>query len=510
MIATLLASLVGIAEPPGSADFAESRLEIAGDAFDYEIFDLDGDGRLDLIVTTVEAGRRELLVHRQRANGAYPDDPDWKLPVPPDVTAYVLMDVREEPGFEVLLTTRSGVFSASPTKASLRGNLRREFSLPMFPTLPKDGPLRMWPFVMDLDGDGQSELFTIHDHLWTALGMVPSEDGSGRQSFGIRLRLLAERLEREASKNSITFGRGMSISSSSASQFFPGARSSAARFGESSWLMHYEGWQPPTLFDWDLDGRLDLIDRADGNLRIRRQNKDQTFAENAIKITIPESLGDAEDWTKKFRDLDDDGRFELAMEKEIDDEAHVFTVVPVDATGRGGEPTARVKLQTMAAEFDLVDVDRDGYLDLAVRTVDIPGGIQRLTNVRLDVSYQVYRGAQGSTLSRRPVLRIDRRYRPEDLGRIQESLIFDVAGDFDGDGLGDLLTVQTSGTLDIIPLERDGDDFALADEPLTTYQPSSPILRARPLDLSPDGVSDLLLRHGHSITVFVSRKGGRP
>ncbi|MBL8767013.1 MAG: hypothetical protein JNL94_06605, partial [Planctomycetes bacterium] len=82
-------------------------------------------------------------------------------------------------------------------------------------------------------------------------------------------------------------------------------------------------------------------------------------------------------------------------------------------------------------------------------------------------------------------------------------------GDFDGDGVNDLLSMQQDGLLEIAAIVRDGDRLKFADRTLTRHRPANPVRGTLPAELSHDGVSDLVLRHENALTVFVSRGGGR-
>ena len=140
--------------------------------------------------------------------------------------------------------------------------------------------------------------------------------------------------------------------------------------------------------------------------------------------------------------------------------------------------------------------------------LDLPLGITDLAAVRLEMKLLVFRGQGDGTLSRKPDFAFERTLKPEQMERIRESFVLDLGGDFDGDGINDLLSMQPDGLLEIVGIVRDGDGLKLAGKTLTQHRPANPVRGTLPAELSHDGVSDLVLRHENALTVFVSRAGG--
>src|SRR5262249_35566598 len=157
--------------PGGAAPvrFVESRIDIGSDRCEYQFTDADGDGRLDLFVTTAEAGARTPRLFPLKPDAQYSPPPDFPMTAPPPLGALAVMDLRPEPGHEVVLLTRSGVFSLTATHEGLQGNLRRELALPIFPDLPDPERLPCWRMVEDVDGDGKDELLVVSDGNLVAL-----------------------------------------------------------------------------------------------------------------------------------------------------------------------------------------------------------------------------------------------------------------------------------------------------------------------------------------------------
>lgn len=504
-----------------AATFVESRIQIDLDDFDYEFADVDGDSLVDLLLTTRQDDGRSLSWYRQR-NGAFPEQPDWRMSVPDDVVAYALLDLREEPGKEFILLHRGGVFSVSPTRATLRGNLRREIELPLFPDLALDAALPLWELVQDMDGDGRDELLVISDGLLTVLSAVPREhepDRVGALSVTGRLALIANPSQLQTGARVGANGVEFYLNSG-VPRFFPGLRSTLPSADNQDLLRYDESFTLPGLTDWNEDGRMDVVFTTDEGLDVRLQDASGSLLSfEPLDVELGEDL--AEFWNddegslrRRFRDLDGDGREEMVWVRSAQGAGdHVLLVVPRE---RGGSlaprPSARLKLSGFSVSYRIQDVDGDGIEDISARIFDVPRSLTNLASVRVDISLQVYRGRRGSDgggyeVGSSPALRFDRRFRPDEMARMQESFIMDVSGDFNGDGQKDLLLLRPDGLLQITAIETRGEDWQLADEPFSSYRPVSPVRRADVRMLGPDQVSDLVLVHRNQLTIFSSTQG---
>ena len=137
----------------------------------------------------------------------------------------------------------------------------------------------------------------------------------------------------------------------------------------------------------------------------------------------------------------------------------------------------------------------------------LPSALQAVADVWVEGRLFVFRGQADGSVSRKPDLRFERRLRPENLARIRESLVFELSGDFDGDGAKDLVLIRADGVLQIFPMKKSGDGLSFASDPSTSVRPNRPVRSARAESLSSDRVSDLVLRHENGLTVFVSIAG---
>ena len=78
-----------------------------------EFADFNGDGRVDLMVATLEGlppnERRKIHVFLQSESGTLPTTPSHHLPIPKWSTVYDIADLKETPGAELVLLRPDGV-----------------------------------------------------------------------------------------------------------------------------------------------------------------------------------------------------------------------------------------------------------------------------------------------------------------------------------------------------------------------------------------------------------------
>ena len=104
MLLTLLAACTGQAAP---VQLTRQVLTLPAGAGMPIFGDIDGDGRLDLLV--IDQSENKLLSYHQGANG-FASSPDQTMALPPQTGWVALCDVDAHPGMELLMSTATGVF----------------------------------------------------------------------------------------------------------------------------------------------------------------------------------------------------------------------------------------------------------------------------------------------------------------------------------------------------------------------------------------------------------------
>lgn len=352
--------------------FVESRVDVGSDRFEYQLIDVDGDTRVDLLVATIAPGERKLRLWKQRADASFPPAPDWQLAVPPDVVAFSLLDLREEAGRELLLMTRATLWSLSTTKEGLQGNVRRELDFAFFPDLPDPERLPCWRLVADLDGDGTEELLAMSAD--GGLAVVAMEGAAEGRRLRVRCHLGCYEEPSRAARGSFSFGSGgvetRAGELGANPSLFPGARSSKPTLTGAFLLERRRRFLLPRLEDFDGDGQFERVDVVNGRWHVAPALFESRADEREAVVELPTGARDADE--RHWIDLDGDGRRELVSFSTDDDDkvALAWTSAPDAAQPLGATiaqtPSARVKLAGMSVDFGLLDEDGE---DVDVRAI---------------------------------------------------------------------------------------------------------------------------------------------
>jgi len=149
--------------------YVDASIEPKGQMLSWNFVDMEGDGSLELVMAVrTSDGERELHLHRMRADRVDPE-PYLEVHVFPDVLAWTVADVREEPGRELIFLTRSSAISYSTTLDGYRGNASVLVREEMIFDLPDPRTLPYYAYV--IHGD-----HVIHGKAGDSL-LLPGRDG---------------------------------------------------------------------------------------------------------------------------------------------------------------------------------------------------------------------------------------------------------------------------------------------------------------------------------------------
>ncbi|TAH36388.1 MAG: VCBS repeat-containing protein [Planctomycetota bacterium] len=492
-----------------SATFVRSVLPQEGDNVDMQVADMDGDGLLDLFVAVrLEDGRREILVYRLRPDGAYPATPDQRIEVKREVVCWGFGEFRpDDPGVELLFTTRSAAYTFSPRSASYRDNIREVVKADLLLDLADERELLEWMQIADVDGDGTDEivLATVHGYLLVQVdGTILGE---------VALPLGQER--RPAAARVFQVGAEATLSSQPLADLVvpdedPGVLDPPP-------MLFAEEWLPlPYLMDADGDGLADLIYYApdSGEVRVHRMGHDQDGRLRLADAPGPVlSVHEGEWRLAELEPVHVGGgpaldlllvRSEDATGLTIDWQFMVF-LDPFAGGGGLGRPAGRITVDATVAGAHLVDLDGDGSKDLGVSAWSLKLQALGLEGVDIEHVVSVYRQTERG-YAERAELRYARSYDANSFTAF--SLVPPLPGDLDGDGATDLLEPDADGTLEIRPLRRRDGSARFSDTPWRTFQALALTSIVSVRDLNGDGVADLRIAHGlrREVEMLVSRR----
>lgn len=169
--------------------------------------------------------------------------------------------------------------------------------------------------------------------------------------------------------------------------------------------------------------------------------------------------------------------------------------------------------QGAASLTALADLDHDGRNEVVTVTVKI--GIQALLSYlltsRVPIEYGIYRVGSDGSIDPVPMLQWTRRVTLQSTGATDPGVVT-LTGDFDGDGIDDVVSASGDETLEIRRVVRRGDRLAFGDVLDTVAAPGRG--QALAPDLDGDGRSDLVVyaprRAEGVVTLFLSAAGTRP
>ncbi|RME01678.1 MAG: VCBS repeat-containing protein [Deltaproteobacteria bacterium] len=484
-VAFLLGSLIGgrafaqtfvryvVPQPEGSGAFL--------------LLDADGDGRQDLLFPRPAKGGKPARLFRS---------PWWKggaskgegalFPFPADVALYDVGRTGRS-GEELLLLGARGLEAAELLPDHF-GPVRRIAPIPSIFSGVRSVPLPAHsPFAIDLDGDDRVEL------------LVPQYDRIAVYRFDAAGELHAEApwfVILVSPKSTVAERGGGGRGEVRLSYRLPAVRA----------------------HDIDRDGRLDLVVVGEGRLYLFLQSKSGTFPEKGIAIDLPHQtqmeqeegevrIGNGrEDFANLVHlgDLDDDGMLDLVISRtsireslfnpKTQFEIYLGRLKPTPSFPEKPDHVI-VSEGTQGPRVRISDIDGDGRMDIGIPSIRL--GLWKivkiLTSGRATLTYAIYPMRRSPPLfpAEPAFLReisIAFRLSGEKEVRVP---VLDFGGDFDGDGLADLLTGDGE-RLEVF-LQRPDHHFPAS--PDLTYRIALPKNGAAIVvrDLDGDGRSDILI-----------------
>ncbi len=509
--------------PRGDAEAAEHvavRITVAGRILDHEIVDIDGDGRLDLILavrpTDALAGRRRALhLHLQRPDGGIPDVPDRVVPILDDVVAWGAANVRDEPGAELILLTRSGAWSYSTALDGYRGNVARLAETPLLFDMPSPGELPRWRYVLPRGG---LDAVLLPGRVSFSLWMPGGEDGGY-----VLTRDFVDGDEPTASyhssDSSARLSRGrvrIDLGGDDQDLFLD---DSVSVF--SNMLSTDDDYRSPALADVDGDGEQDLLLLQDDALSVHFSRDGQPALEPDRVEQLPEYLKNENNRRMALVDIDRDGDVDMLVsdtrnrggdegDSGLGTSPHTVLVLLNDGKRLFPETPDQV-LQFDASHIDvrLVDVDQDGRLDLIVTKFEVPDLAQLITGFELRRALLLYLADDERPFSRKPVLRDEARF---DLDTVEDAIVRRLAShDLSGDGLVDVVEVDLSGHASVRRILREssffgGDSWELEARPWNLFRMPGTLSDLSIVDINEDGLGDLLSAHDDELVLQLSRR----
>lgn len=521
-ISAALVSLVGISPSSfaqGIGNYAAFSLEREENWAPLITEDMNGDGLLDLVYAVYDpALGRQLLIHYQNATGDFPRSPQV-IEIKSEIIAIGFGDLRSEPGTELILHAANGVFSLSSSIEGYSGNLQPIMRFDSIASIASRKQVEFLPPLEDRNGDSILDLL-----LPTQKGFAffaGSQSGEFKPAGSIETvnadLLRARRNDRGAGLDTnlginATEGIVVKVAVERRNPFDEFVKTWSNQTEESD-LANSSKWIPNAVFaDINDDSLNDLVfinldSDANPQLNVALQ-AEAGFAAVPSWLASIEAGGEI-----SLGDFNGDGRSDLLR-----------------LSGGGDDWEARFYLNKKADKpFDLSAPDQvmrfSGY-DVRLNTVPLPTGA-----VALSVSFYtlpIIDAIRSASINRTQLLYAPSTSAPGEAGSTAESALFarrpssqliesfsagnvrglseqmSLAFDIDGDGANDALYITERGTL---AAKRIDDSLSIETDPFWEYVSDKTVFEFSVLNLNTDSTPDLILRHGNSITVLVSRGG---
>jgi len=461
-----LAALLALQDP----QFETTLLEAGATAHEIQAQDLDGDGKLDLVIQN----GRDLQFFFQR-DGHYGTKPGQTVRLDPQVFLWTF-GTLDGSKFPAIFTAGSRAIQAIRFDGARYGD---PTDLVVHPSMFEGNVAEAHPplfsaFAPDLDKDGRSELLLFQEDEIFVLKQYPGGEFRAIQKLPLPM------------------DSAMTI----------------------PWAPHQKlaekiGVPLLSFGDTDGDGRTDIAYYREESIGVFHQQPDGSFSAGESKdLTADRKRKKGNRFLKfdvppRVADFNGDGLLDVALIYPSKGRVHVYY-------GRPGRNDWTQPDQVMivadgwSTGIYLEDLGSRGKLDLVmgvVRKFGISEGIQVFLSGKVDLELHLYPMQADGRFSKDPVQELKFPI-PFSFHVTRDSASLDLVfrpnfhGDFNKDGLRDMLVRVDEKTLKIYPGVK---ERIIGDVPTgtITMNPPEGVSTTEPfvLDLNGDGVSDLILRH---------------
>ncbi len=435
--------------------------------------DVDGDGRVDLVVSVSGDNRRTLRVHLQQDGAAlFNSQAAYELDLTEDVCAYAVGDVHVDPGSELVLFNAKGAFAWRPTAPEEERYVRLVSGAFLWQLAER---WKVWAWqdgVRDIDGDGLDDLL-LPQHGGYLLGFQErSVDDALFKTLTVRL------------PGGDYWHNGLSLAAMRERRI-----TSSRRMGERFKLTDLnfpmgplvqvaEAVPAPHFRDFDGDGDLDLIAQSPAELLVWLRGSTGPgavrgyAAEPSLRFPLPVAADRKArldiSYSAHTADLDGDGRADcVTVTSNTEDDIRTQVLIylqgrgqPADAPifGEEGVPQQLLLLDGFTGIPRFTDVDGDGLPDLVIGAVrpDLIDTMRASASKKLDVELYVFLNRDGA-FSRSPDLTQIVPVSAEGLRNSRREIVSRFFADISGDGALDLLLRDEPTRLRVLKVEREGD-----------------------------------------------------
>ena len=462
--------------------------------------DLNGDGRIDPVIVSVQnepgGGRQRYVTFYSQGPSTPPDrnlffKEDRRHAVPQDAVAFALGDFLGRGESQLIYLTGKSV-----TVVGARGEspIRLLENQRFFIDVPVGGDLPYWDLVSDVDGDGKDDLILADPRAY----LIYLQRGDRRLVQHGRVEVDFGFVTQATSAIGGGAGRGRESAE--------GFRSRSIRTGRTIARL--------ALADTNADARLDLLAMKDGRVLVFPQSDEGRFdARPSFDFRLGARqrgrAGEDSGSTIAHGDVNMDGRVDFVTARiEAKDLLTRLRLYLWSESGIKRSPSQIIKVKGLGGAPTLIDVNGDGYLDLCYLTLraDLILSLRRSSIEELAGTYYLFlfRPEEG-IFSTKPDIKHDLSMAlTSDMESNQSDSFISFEGDFNADGIRDLIVFENKGELAIFACRARSNDpmkLKLDSRPMHVFTIELP-LDIEVVDLDGDAKSDIVLRYKDRLEVL--------
>ena len=476
------------------ADYFEVKwLPFAGRCQDVLEYDIDGNGFLDIIITSINTKNDDrekmLFIYFQNGKNGFSKGTDQRIVLPSKATALVFGNFLGTKATTLAFMAEDGLYYYQLNGGRLNNEPFKLLHTETFLDMPSKDDFSIWLYPTDLDGNGLDDII-IPTSAGYKVYMQTTPGKFGKVSYiKLPLTMYAFKVYTEAAFIDIEKGLGRLV-----------------------------------VADINGDGKKDLVTIQKDTLLYFYQDKDGFFNAPPQRVTLgalyeAPKTNQANMWFVSFHDINSDGKADLVLSRvggEIGLMASLKTKVMIflgDGSGRFRNPDSILDMDGVSIEPEIIDINNDGYKDLVVSSLrtDILNEAVKIILLRtLDITYYVYLFDKkiNNFPATGPAHHEDVRIRIKDLetsGMAVVPFIY-FRGDFNGDGLRDITVLDENKTLKVNVNKHIKDELRYTVDSYLKVELSKKPKGLHMVDINGDQKTDIVLFNtGNPMGIILSK-----
>jgi hypothetical protein len=510
MILLLMLFFIHANSSLASVDFVSSEIDTGDNRQGYWNGDMNGDGLQDIIIATwSEANGREFLIYTQETSGNFSGAPWRRIEIKKDIVAFALADLRTDPGSEFLLFTGSACYSLSCAKEGYSGNLKKLFEFELIKSVPDKKAIDFLGALSDLNSDSLVDILIPGQKNYFLFKGQPDE-GFSKPFMLPEAKIILKKSKQ--GQNNLSIGpAGVSAGGQAlyANLLITKLQPETLKNPVHPPILNSRNWIPGVSTGrFNSDELHDFIYLDD----IESDNKN-TKRVNIVYQSKTDELPFAPRWqgeltlydTIKMMEVNGDRLMDIITVKMNGLNSTLYIFLNKEGRFVFDNPDHIIKLTSILSDFEAIDLNLDGYPELIINAYSASpvkavssGSVER----RLLIFKGRKMGEEKTLFDRTPAFTYEENFTATNFKALTGERSF--SGDFDGDGVNDVISIDNNGALTANRINR---DLKLEAEPFFYFTPVHFITGKTLVRLNQDNRTDIILEHQQGLSLILSRKG---